>query len=90
MTQITPAAPALRLDLDGPLAWIVADNAPRMNAFTASMWEALPGLVSAAEADDRVRVLILRGRERAPSLRVPTSPSSRACAPATRPRPTMF
>jgi enoyl-CoA hydratase/carnithine racemase len=61
MTQITPAAPALRLDLDGPLAWIVADNAPRMNAFTASMWEALPGLVSAAEADDRVRVLILRG-----------------------------
>jgi enoyl-CoA hydratase/carnithine racemase len=61
MTETTRGAPALRLELDGPLAWIVADNAPRMNAFTAVMWEALPGLVATAEADERVRVLVLRG-----------------------------
>jgi enoyl-CoA hydratase/carnithine racemase len=61
MTPITPGAPALRLELEGPLAWIVADSAARMNAFTAAMWDALPGLVAAAEADERVRVLILRG-----------------------------
>ncbi len=61
MAQITPGAPALRLDIEGPLAWIVADNAARMNAFTAAMWEALPGLVATAEADERVRVIILRG-----------------------------
>lgn len=61
MPEPTPAVPSIRLDLEGPLAWIVADNAPRMNAFTAAMWEALPGLVAAAEADERVRVLVLRG-----------------------------
>jgi enoyl-CoA hydratase/carnithine racemase len=55
------ALPALRLEIDGPIAWIVADNPARMNAFTAAMWEALPRLVSEADAAADVRVIVLRG-----------------------------
>jgi enoyl-CoA hydratase/carnithine racemase len=61
MAEITPAAAALRLNIEGPLAWIVADNGARMNAFTAAMWEALPGHVAAAEREEGVRVIIVRG-----------------------------
>lgn len=61
MADSTQAAPSLKLEVDGPLAWIAADNPARMNAFTAAMWGALPGLIASAEADGRVRVLIFRG-----------------------------
>lgn len=59
----TPAAavPDLRLEIDGPIAWIVASNPERMNAFTADMWAKVPAQVAAAEADPAVRVLVLRG-----------------------------
>ncbi|MFA5951303.1 MAG: enoyl-CoA hydratase [Hyphomicrobium sp.] len=58
----TPAPmPQLALRREGPLAWIMADNSQRMNAFTAGMWQALPRLVQEAEADPAVRVIILRG-----------------------------
>ena len=53
--------PALKLVLEGPIAWIEAHNIARMNAFTAAMWEALPGLIRRAEAEAAVRVVILRG-----------------------------
>lgn len=56
-----PPTPTLRLTIEGPLAWIVADNPSRMNAFTAGMWEALPTLMAEAEAQASVRVVILRG-----------------------------
>lgn len=54
-------SPALKLERDGALAWIVADNAVRMNAWTAGMWSALPGLIAEAETDDAIRVILLRG-----------------------------
>lgn len=57
-----PSSPAaLRLELDGALAFLVADNAARHNAFTAGMWAAIPRLVAQAEADTNVRVIVLRG-----------------------------
>lgn len=55
----TPAD--LRLEKEGPLAFVVADNAGRMNAFTAAMWRALPLRIAEAEADAEVRVIVLRG-----------------------------
>lgn len=61
MTPQPAATPDLRLTVEGPLAWIVADNAERMNAFTAGMWAKIPGHVRAADADPAVRVIILRG-----------------------------
>lgn len=57
----SPASPDLKLEIEGPLAWIVASNPERMNAFTAGMWARIPEHVAAAESDADVRVIILRG-----------------------------
>ena len=46
---------------EGALAWIVLDNQARLNALDTSMWKALPGLIAEAEADDDVRVVMIRG-----------------------------
>jgi enoyl-CoA hydratase len=59
--KATTPVPALRLLTDGPLAFLIADNAARLNAFTAGMWAAIPKLVAEAEADSGVRVIVLRG-----------------------------
>ena len=59
---MTPAAaPNLTYRKDGSVAWITFDNPARMNAMTAAMWQALPGLVARAVLDDAVRVVVLRG-----------------------------
>ena len=55
------AAAALRFERDGDIAFIIADNSARMNAFTAAMWEAVPARIAEAERDDNVRVIVLRG-----------------------------
>lgn len=61
MTGTAPAKPELRLEIEGPIAWIIADNPARMNAFTAAMWKAVPELIGAAERDPAIRVIVLRG-----------------------------
>jgi enoyl-CoA hydratase/carnithine racemase len=53
--------PKLQLVSDSEIAWIIADNPPRMNALTAEMWKALPHLLAEAEGDDAIRVVVLRG-----------------------------
>lgn len=60
MTTAT-IGPALRYIKDGAIAWIVADNPARMNALTASMWQALPRHIKTAQDDADVRVIVLRG-----------------------------
>ncbi|MDQ8697231.1 enoyl-CoA hydratase [Hyphomicrobium sp. LHD-15] len=57
----TATAPDLTLEIDGPIAWIVANNPERMNAYTARMWARIPEHVQAAEETPGVRVVILRG-----------------------------
>ena len=57
----TSATPSLRFERDGPLGFVIADNAGRLNAFTAGMWKAIPERIAEAEADPAVRVIILRG-----------------------------
>lgn len=61
MQVATAPAPALAYRTEGAIAWIVAANPARMNAWTSAMWRALPGLVAAAVADPEIRVVILRG-----------------------------
>ncbi len=61
MTDGPSELPQLRLERDGDLGFIIASNPTRMNAFTAGMWEAVPRLIAAAEADDAIRVIVLRG-----------------------------
>jgi enoyl-CoA hydratase/carnithine racemase len=55
----------LRVVAEGGVARVLIDNAERRNAFDFSMWRALPGLLSALDADASVRVVVLCG---APSL----------------------
>lgn len=61
MTDTAAAAPDLKLEIDGAIAWIVACNPDHMNAYTASMWAKIPAHIAAAEADPAVRVIVLRG-----------------------------
>jgi enoyl-CoA hydratase/carnithine racemase len=53
----------LRLETHGAVAHLLIDRAAKRNAFTQSMWEALPRLVEQAMADAAVRVLVVRAAE---------------------------
>jgi enoyl-CoA hydratase/carnithine racemase len=53
----------LRLETHGAVAHLIIDRAAKRNAFNQAMWDALPGLVAQAMADDRVRLLVLRAAE---------------------------
>ncbi|MDJ0931977.1 enoyl-CoA hydratase [Breoghania sp.] len=47
--------------VEPPIGWLVIDNEPRRNAINLTMWQALPDAVATLEADDRVRVVTVRG-----------------------------
>ncbi|WP_244970507.1 enoyl-CoA hydratase-related protein [Novosphingobium aerophilum] len=49
----------LRLERNGPIARLRIDRADKRNAFTQAMWQALPDLIAAADADQAVRVLVI-------------------------------
>ena len=51
----------VRLERDGALAWLIFDNPARRNAVTAPMLAGTLSALHEAEADDAVRVVILRG-----------------------------
>jgi len=53
----------LRLQRDGAVAGLLIDRAPKRNAFTQAMWDALPGLLAEAMDDPAVRLLVLQSAE---------------------------
>ncbi len=55
------STPGLSTELHDHVLHIVIDNQPRLNAFTMSMWTALPQLIRDAEQNNDVRVVVLRG-----------------------------
>lgn len=58
----TPSGSRLTYSVDDAgVATIVIENPARMNAMTAAMWGALPGLIAEAQGDAKVRVVLLRG-----------------------------
>ena len=61
MSSEPASPPALVYAKDGATAWIIAQNLARMNAWTTTMWQALPGHIATAVADPQVRVIVLRG-----------------------------
>jgi enoyl-CoA hydratase len=61
MSEHLAAAPHLRMAILDGIATITIDNPVRMNAMSAAMWGALPGLIAQAEADPAVHVIVLRG-----------------------------
>ena len=54
-------APELRLEREGGIAFLILDNPARLNALTSAMWGAIPRLITEAEADPAVRVIVLKG-----------------------------
>jgi enoyl-CoA hydratase/carnithine racemase len=51
---------SVRLEKHGAIAHLLIDRAAKRNAFTQTMWEAMPELLADAMADDAVKVVILR------------------------------
>lgn len=51
----------LTLRFDPPAAEIVLARPERRNALNIAMWEGIPALVAAANADERVKVILLHG-----------------------------
>jgi enoyl-CoA hydratase/carnithine racemase len=52
-----------RVDIvrEGTLAWVVFDHPERRNAMSAGMWSGLVRALRELEADDQVRVVVMRG-----------------------------
>lgn len=51
----------VRIERDGPVAWMVFDQIERRNAISAGMWQAIPELARELDEDAEVRVVVLRG-----------------------------
>lgn len=62
----TPSPPTSGISLtrEGTTAWLSLRNPERLNALSAAMWGALPGLIGEADADPAVRVIVIRGEGR--------------------------
>ena len=54
---------SVRLEKRGAIAHLLIDRAEKRNAFTQTMWEALPELLADAMADDAIKVVVLRSAE---------------------------
>jgi enoyl-CoA hydratase/carnithine racemase len=64
--MIRSSSPKLRVDIDDGVARIFIDNAAKRNAFDFEMWQALPNVIRAIDADPRARVLVLGGESNLP------------------------
>jgi enoyl-CoA hydratase/carnithine racemase len=53
----------LRLEVDGPVAVITIDRPAKRNAMNLAMWSAVPGLIGKVDAEESVRVLVIRGTD---------------------------
>jgi enoyl-CoA hydratase/carnithine racemase len=53
--------PKLRLEKDGSIGWIVFNQPEKRNAVSQEMWQLMPEYVRELEADDAIRVVVLRG-----------------------------
>jgi enoyl-CoA hydratase len=47
--------------IDGAIGWMIFNNPPRRNAVSVEMWQAMPLVLDAFEADPAVRVVVLAG-----------------------------
>jgi enoyl-CoA hydratase len=51
----------VRLEREGPIGWLIFDHPERRNAIHRAMWEVIPERVATLDADDSVRVIVMRG-----------------------------
>jgi enoyl-CoA hydratase len=60
MPAATPVK-TIRSHQAGGVLWITIDNPTRLNALTSAMWQGVTDAVRSGNADDGVRVIVLRG-----------------------------
>ena len=46
---------------DGAVGWMIFNNPDRHNALSVSMWQAIPKILDDFEADENIRVIVLKG-----------------------------
>jgi enoyl-CoA hydratase/carnithine racemase len=51
----------IRVETKGPLAEVIFDHPERLNAMTADMWRAIPKIAQELDANEEIRVVVLRG-----------------------------
>jgi enoyl-CoA hydratase len=51
----------VRLEREGPIGWLIFDHPERRNAIHRAMWEVIPERVATLDADESVRVIVMRG-----------------------------
>jgi enoyl-CoA hydratase/carnithine racemase len=62
MPTILPSpTPKLVVTLDDAVATVAIDNPAKRNALDLEMWSAFPAIMAALAADERVRVVVIRG-----------------------------
>ena len=53
--------PAIYLEKDGSIGWLVLNQPAKRNALSKAMWDAIPGLLADALADGAIRSVVIRG-----------------------------
>ncbi|MEQ1888317.1 MAG: enoyl-CoA hydratase [Alphaproteobacteria bacterium] len=51
----------MQLIIEGPVAWIIFNHPERRNAMSIDMWQAVPRMLDQIEADNSIRVIVLKG-----------------------------
>lgn len=49
------------IEINGSIGWILFNSPDKLNSLNKNMWQQLPEKLNELEADDRVRVIVLRG-----------------------------
>ena len=53
--------PAIYLEKDGPIGWLVLNQPAKRNALSKAMWAAIPDLLEEAANDKSICVVVVRG-----------------------------
>ena len=53
--------PRMIARIEGAIGWMIFNQPEKRNAVSAAMWQAIPAIMDAFEADPAVRVIVLRG-----------------------------
>lgn len=56
-----PGTDKMIAKVEDRIGWMVFNNPEKRNAVSLEMWETIPGIIESFEADDAVRVVVMRG-----------------------------
>lgn len=60
-TAGAPLTDKVIVETEGAIGWLTFNNPERHNALTLGMWQAIPQVIERFEADEAVRVIVLKG-----------------------------